>query len=167
MVMANLYLVWVFSHFPSGQTIAVVHDSGRITLHSVQDGRVELSLSAHLSLGASYNTPRVAAVWWFPGYRAPTSGVIPDIFKRGGTKVCSPFYLVYMEYTSQIRVDWFSTVNSENITSAGPPKGSRRKCDVSSYASDEMIYDASAALPTCLLSKERRQGLLNTHPSLM
>lgn len=74
---------------PSGQTIAVVHDSGRITLHSVQDGRVELSLSAHLSLGASYNTPRVAAVWWFPGYRAPTSGVIPDIFKRGGTKTGS------------------------------------------------------------------------------
>lgn len=74
---------------PSGQTIAVVHDSGRITLHSVQDGRVELSLSAHLSLGACHDTPRVAAVWWFPGYRAPTSGVIPDIFKRSGTKTGS------------------------------------------------------------------------------
>ena len=131
-VMANLYSVWIFSHLPSGQTIAVVHDSGRITLHSVQDGRVELSLSAHLSLGACHDTPRVAAVWWFPGYRAPTSGVIPDIFKRSGTKACSRFHLICVEYSSQIRVDWFGTVNSENITSAGSSEGSRWKCDVSS-----------------------------------
>ncbi|KAL4070952.1 anaphase-promoting complex, cyclosome, subunit 4-domain-containing protein [Scleroderma citrinum] len=74
---------------PNGQTIAVVHDSGRITLHSVQDGRVELSLSAHLSSGATHSVPKVVAVWWFPGYRAPTNGVIPDIFKRDGLKTGS------------------------------------------------------------------------------
>lgn len=57
-------------------------------MHSVQDGHVELSLSAHLSVDAPGNVPEVTAVWWFPGHRAPTSGVIPDIFKRNGTKVC-------------------------------------------------------------------------------
>ncbi|KAG6335275.1 hypothetical protein ID866_3804 [Astraeus odoratus] len=73
---------------PSGQTIAVVHDSGRITMHSVQDGHVERSLFIRPS-DTTQIVPEMVEVWWLPGYRAPTTGVIPDIFKRNGVKTGS------------------------------------------------------------------------------
>ncbi|KAF9229304.1 hypothetical protein BS17DRAFT_689834 [Gyrodon lividus] len=74
---------------PSGQTIAVVHDSARITLHSVQDGRVERSLSVPLPLSAPQAAYKVPGVWWFPGYHPSSSGIIPDIFQRNGVKTGS------------------------------------------------------------------------------
>ncbi|KIJ21731.1 hypothetical protein PAXINDRAFT_165137 [Paxillus involutus ATCC 200175] len=74
---------------PSGQTIAVVHDSARITLHSVQDGRVERSLSVPLPVSTPQVTYKVAGIWWFPGFHPSPSGIIPDIFKRNGVKTGS------------------------------------------------------------------------------
>lgn len=77
-------LVW----HPDGQTIAVVHESGRITMHSVQDGRTERSLSINSCRGAQ-TVPKVVGAWWFPGLSESTTDVIPDIFKRNGVKTGS------------------------------------------------------------------------------
>ncbi|KAI6031817.1 anaphase-promoting complex, cyclosome, subunit 4-domain-containing protein [Pisolithus microcarpus] len=73
---------------PDGQTIAVVHESGRITLHSVQDGRIERSLSIN-SCREAQTAPTVVGVWWFGGPSESTPAVIPDIFKRNGMKTGS------------------------------------------------------------------------------
>lgn len=73
---------------PDGQTIAVVHESGRITLHSVQDGRIERSLSIN-SCREAQTAPTVVGVWWFGGPSESTPAVIPDIFKRNGVKTGS------------------------------------------------------------------------------
>ncbi|KIK94368.1 hypothetical protein PAXRUDRAFT_828088 [Paxillus rubicundulus Ve08.2h10] len=73
---------------PSGQTIAVVHDSARITLHSVQDGHIERSLSVPLPV-STQATYKVAGIWWFPGFHPSPSGITPDIFKRNGVKTGS------------------------------------------------------------------------------
>lgn len=72
-------------HTP-GQTIAVVRDSANITLHSVQDGRVERCLSIPFHQSAP-TVQTIVGVWWFAGHRSSASGVIPDIFKRNGVKV--------------------------------------------------------------------------------
>ncbi|KAH7883604.1 anaphase-promoting complex, cyclosome, subunit 4-domain-containing protein [Phlebopus sp. FC_14] len=74
---------------PSGQTIAVVHDSARITLHSVQDGRIERTLVVPLPFGSTKDAYGVVGIWWFAGYRTSPSGVIPDVFKRDGVKTGS------------------------------------------------------------------------------
>ncbi|KIJ68430.1 hypothetical protein HYDPIDRAFT_106626 [Hydnomerulius pinastri MD-312] len=74
---------------PSGQTIAVVHDSARITLHSVQDGHVERSLSVPLPLNTPQAQYKITGIWWFPGFHTSASGIIPDIFKRNGVKTGS------------------------------------------------------------------------------
>ena len=86
----------LFSHVLSlmiispGQTIAVVRDSAHITLHSVQDGRVERCLSIPFHQNVPQITRTVVGVWWFAGHHSSASGVIPDIFKRSGLKVsCS------------------------------------------------------------------------------
>lgn len=71
----------------AGQTIAVVRDSAHITLHSVQDGRVERCLSIPFHQGAPPTIQPIVGVWWFGGHHSPASGVIPDIFKRNGVKV--------------------------------------------------------------------------------
>ena len=71
----------------AGQTIAVVRDSAHITLHSVQDGRVERCLSIPFHQGTSPTAQTIAGVWWFADHHSPVSGVIPDIFKRNGVKV--------------------------------------------------------------------------------
>ncbi|KAG9314377.1 anaphase-promoting complex, cyclosome, subunit 4-domain-containing protein [Chiua virens] len=78
-------MVAALSWSPSGQTIAAVRDSARITLHSVQDGHIE----RWLSIPFCETVPPVAGVWWFPGHHASTNGVIPDIFKRNGVKTGS------------------------------------------------------------------------------
>ncbi|KAF8445957.1 anaphase-promoting complex, cyclosome, subunit 4-domain-containing protein [Boletus edulis BED1] len=77
-------LVWS----PSGQTIAVVRDSAHITLHSVQDGRIERCLSIPFQ-GTPETNKTIVGVWWFAGHHSPASGVIPDIFKRNGVKTGS------------------------------------------------------------------------------
>ncbi|KAG6381189.1 anaphase-promoting complex, cyclosome, subunit 4-domain-containing protein [Boletus reticuloceps] len=77
-------LVWS----PSGQTIAVVRDSAHITLHSVQDGRIERCLSMPFQ-GTPETIETIVGVWWFAGHHSPASGVIPDIFKRNGVKTGS------------------------------------------------------------------------------
>ncbi|KAF4623938.1 hypothetical protein D9613_001828 [Agrocybe pediades] len=63
---------------PDGQTIAVVRDPPLVSLHSLQDGHVTLSLPVNLS--ASSN--RLTDVWWFKDEKKATKPNIPDIFKR-------------------------------------------------------------------------------------
>lgn len=73
---------------PDGQTIAVAHESGRITMHSVQDGHIERSLSIN-SCQEAQTAPTVVGIWWFGGPSESTPAVIPDIFKRNGVKTGS------------------------------------------------------------------------------
>ncbi|THH16998.1 hypothetical protein EW146_g3736 [Bondarzewia mesenterica] len=65
---------------PDGQTIVLVHDPPRITLHSIQDGREErnLPISHVITEGV-----QLTGVWWFMEEKSPKVGSIPDIFKRG------------------------------------------------------------------------------------
>jgi anaphase-promoting complex subunit 4 len=67
---------------PCGQTIAVSHGFSRITLHSVQDGHVERSLTIPASSRNSEQQHRITGAWWFPGCRDLPRSTIPDIFKR-------------------------------------------------------------------------------------
>lgn len=67
---------------PCGQTIAVSHGFSRVTLHSVQDGRIERSLTIPASSHNSEQQHRITGAWWFPGCRDLPRSTIPDIFKR-------------------------------------------------------------------------------------
>ncbi|KAH7930991.1 hypothetical protein BV22DRAFT_1027754 [Leucogyrophana mollusca] len=69
----------------SGQTIAVAHDPPRITLHSVQDGRMERSLPIISPLPSEQKPIRIRGLWWFPGKQDISMDSIPDIFKRNDT----------------------------------------------------------------------------------
>ena len=91
----------VLNYAPPGQTIAVVRDSAHITLHSVQDGRVERCLSIPFRQSASQTTQTIAGVWWLAGHHSPASGIIPDIFKRNGVTV-SFFFLANWGKTSVV-----------------------------------------------------------------
>ncbi|KAF7320323.1 DEAD-domain-containing protein [Mycena kentingensis (nom. inval.)] len=62
---------------PDGQSIAVVHDPPRITLHSIQDGHEERALNVA-------TTGRVRHVWWFPAEKKVEVKAVPDILKRNG-----------------------------------------------------------------------------------
>ncbi|KAF7306941.1 DEAD-domain-containing protein [Mycena indigotica] len=62
---------------PDGQSIAVVHDPPRVTLHSLQDGHEERTLSIPTS-------DRVKNVWWFRAEKTVEVKAVPDILKRNG-----------------------------------------------------------------------------------
>ncbi|KAJ7706158.1 anaphase-promoting complex, cyclosome, subunit 4-domain-containing protein [Mycena rosella] len=66
---------------PDGQSIAVVHEPPRVTLHSVQDGHEERSL---LVSTPSEVTRHITNVWWFRTEKTVSVKAIPDIFKRNG-----------------------------------------------------------------------------------
>ncbi|KAG1750010.1 anaphase-promoting complex, cyclosome, subunit 4-domain-containing protein [Suillus paluster] len=66
---------------PCGQTIAVSHEFSRVTLHSVQDGRIERSLTIPPSSHDSEQR-RITGSWWFSSCRDLPRSTIPDIFKR-------------------------------------------------------------------------------------
>lgn len=74
-----------------GQSIAVAHDPPRITLHSVQDGREERSLTV-TPLGNDGTSGHIAAIWWFQQEKKQTTSSIPDIFKRNNIIVRRFFY---------------------------------------------------------------------------
>lgn len=65
---------------PNGQTIVVLHDPPRITLHSIQDGRKDRDVPI---LHPLPEKTRLTGVWWFVEEKDTTVGSIPDIFKRG------------------------------------------------------------------------------------
>ncbi|KAJ7783806.1 anaphase-promoting complex, cyclosome, subunit 4-domain-containing protein [Mycena maculata] len=65
---------------PDGQSIAVAHDPPRVTLHSVQDGHEERTLSVSFPS----DTTRITDLWWFRAEKTVNVKVIPDIFKRNG-----------------------------------------------------------------------------------
>lgn len=66
---------------PDGQSIAVVHDPPRVTLHSIQDGHEERSLLISTS---SEPVRHVTNIWWFKTEKTVSLKSIPDIFKRNG-----------------------------------------------------------------------------------
>lgn len=68
--------------FTVGQTIAVAYSLSRITLHSVQDGRIERSFTIPTSLHNSERQHRITGAWWFAGCHELPGSTIPDIFKR-------------------------------------------------------------------------------------
>ncbi|TFK57285.1 hypothetical protein OE88DRAFT_1744863 [Heliocybe sulcata] len=66
---------------PDGQTIAVAHNPPRITLHSMQDGRIERSyvVESH----AARRPFLLTSVWWIRNQtETQANNLIPDIFKR-------------------------------------------------------------------------------------
>lgn len=65
-----------------GQYIAVANNPPLVTLHSLQTGQQERTLSIPpLPSGASR---KLTAVWWLNEHRVEHKATIPDIFKRGG-----------------------------------------------------------------------------------
>jgi anaphase-promoting complex subunit 4 len=72
----------------AGQTIAVAHGFSRITLHSVQDGRIERSLTIPTLSHNSERRHRITGAWWFSGCRDLPRSAIPDIFRRNEITVC-------------------------------------------------------------------------------
>ncbi|KAI0348023.1 hypothetical protein BDW22DRAFT_1319603 [Trametopsis cervina] len=67
---------------PDGQYIAVANNPPLITLHSLQNGQQERTLSIPpLPSGGTHN---LASIWWFQEHREEKKANIPDIFKRGG-----------------------------------------------------------------------------------
>ncbi|KAI5124653.1 hypothetical protein M0805_004261 [Coniferiporia weirii] len=67
---------------PDGQTIVVAHHPSRISLHSLQDGREEHSLSIKHSPSPAPSTPRITGIWWFKRERKSNKSDMPDIFRR-------------------------------------------------------------------------------------
>lgn len=84
----NYYVLSYLTLFTTGQTIAVSHGFSRVTLHSVQDGRIERSLTIPASSHNPETQHRTTGAWWFPGCRDLPRSTIPDIFKRNEINVC-------------------------------------------------------------------------------
>ena len=63
-----------------GQALALVRHPPRVTIHSIQDGREEHSLTFVDQVSES---ARMTGVWWFKDERQAEVDAIPDIFKRG------------------------------------------------------------------------------------
>ncbi|TFK30461.1 hypothetical protein FA15DRAFT_676805 [Coprinopsis marcescibilis] len=73
---------------PDGQSIACMLNPPRVTLHSIQDGRVISSLPLEVPLGQ--DDLRLAGIWWFQSsVKGPKNTAIPDIFRRNGIIVGS------------------------------------------------------------------------------
>ncbi|KAL6309999.1 anaphase-promoting complex, cyclosome, subunit 4-domain-containing protein [Sparassis latifolia] len=68
---------------PDGQTIAITHDPPKVTLHSIQDGRLERTLTISPPLTLLGRTYHLTDVWWFQERKQEATSSIPDIFKRG------------------------------------------------------------------------------------
>ena len=51
-----------------------------MTLHSLQDGQQERTLSISSNSGDN----KLTGIWWLREYRAEKKASIPDMFKRGG-----------------------------------------------------------------------------------
>ncbi|KAF9481412.1 hypothetical protein BDN70DRAFT_876389 [Pholiota conissans] len=67
---------------PDGQSIAVMQDPPAISLHSLQDGQVTLTLPVNLNPGER-STSHLDGMWWFREEpKTQNSSNIPDIFKR-------------------------------------------------------------------------------------
>lgn len=69
----------------TGQSIAVMQDPPAVSLHSLQDGRLFLTLTTEASRisRSEESNPHLTGIWWFRheiNYRANSN--IPDIFKR-------------------------------------------------------------------------------------
>ncbi|KDR85006.1 hypothetical protein GALMADRAFT_233556 [Galerina marginata CBS 339.88] len=68
---------------PDGRSIAVVRDPPAISLHSLQDGHITLSLPISLSTTFGGSSIHISGVWWFRDEKKHTPNAsIPDIFKR-------------------------------------------------------------------------------------
>ncbi|KAL5495217.1 hypothetical protein ACEPAI_680 [Sanghuangporus weigelae] len=65
---------------PDGQVIVVAHYPPRLSLHSLQNGREEFSLSMQHPSGSP---SRITGVWWFKKERKSDNKQLPDMFKRG------------------------------------------------------------------------------------
>ncbi|KAG2023470.1 hypothetical protein CC2G_001122 [Coprinopsis cinerea AmutBmut pab1-1] len=66
---------------PDGQTIACMLDPPRVSLHSIQDGRIVTRLP--LQLPATKLRNQLEGIWWFcPPPKPVQNSIIPDIFKR-------------------------------------------------------------------------------------
>nr|GAT44205.1 DEAD-domain-containing protein [Mycena chlorophos] len=72
---------------PDGQSIAVVHDPPRVTLHSLQDGHQERALSVSTS-------DHIKHVWWFRAEKPVDAKAVPDILKRNGLIPGSSHYVL-------------------------------------------------------------------------
>ncbi|KAG5722502.1 ATP-dependent RNA helicase DRS1 [Termitomyces sp. T112] len=65
---------------PDGQSIVAVHNPPLVTLHSLQDGTIQFTLSLHQVLNSQ---PRkMIGVWWFCDIRLAKTRSIPDILRR-------------------------------------------------------------------------------------
>ena len=64
-----------------GQYIAVASNPPLVTLHSLQDGQQERTLS--IASNPSGDN-KLTGIWWLREYRAEKKASIPDMFKRGG-----------------------------------------------------------------------------------
>ncbi|KAA1468251.1 hypothetical protein DENSPDRAFT_877957 [Dentipellis sp. KUC8613] len=65
---------------PDGQTVVLVHDPPRITLHNIQNGREERRACPILPLDSGTH---FTDVWWFPANEQKKTTSIPDVFQRG------------------------------------------------------------------------------------
>ncbi|KAH8120371.1 anaphase-promoting complex, cyclosome, subunit 4-domain-containing protein [Phellopilus nigrolimitatus] len=68
---------------PDGKSIVVAHHPPRVSLHSLQNGREEHSLSVGPSPSPMLSPPRITGVWWFKKERKINRNEMPDMFLRG------------------------------------------------------------------------------------
>lgn len=72
----------------AGRSIALLLDPPRVSLHSIQDGHVTISLPIELSEKSGDSSvaqsARLAGIWWFRSDKEEKPSIIPDIFRRHG-----------------------------------------------------------------------------------
>jgi anaphase-promoting complex subunit 4 len=73
--------IYKLNHSDQGQYIAVAHNPPLITLHSLQTGRQERTLSIPSQGPKACN---LTHIWWMREHRTDKKANIPDMFKRGG-----------------------------------------------------------------------------------
>jgi len=72
----------------AGMSILISHHPPRLSIHSIQDGRQERSVSFPLVSNGSATDFRVTGVWWLKHENPPRKEPeMPDFFKRNKTIV--------------------------------------------------------------------------------
>lgn len=79
-----------------GQSIAVVNNPPLITIHSLQTGQQERTIS--IPSITSDGPSKLTGIWWFKEHRFEKKEAIPDIFKRAGDIVRIIFIFTCLGY---------------------------------------------------------------------
>ncbi len=101
------------------QSVAVASNPALLTIHSIQNGRVQVCIPVHFD---AYHG-NVRGIWWFREEKQIVGNGLPDIFKRGDDIVSSFCGLPMAKHANTTAPDWCRSQRPEKSAAARPSSG--------------------------------------------